>query len=222
MKIRPAFFLVALLLVPGIVMAEEAWQLKKEKNGIQVFVRKVPGSELKEFRGVTYLKGVTLSSLLATLDITEGYTRWLHNCGEARLLKKVSQHERYNYMVTKAPWPVSDRDSVMHSVVSQNPKDLTVTVRMQSVADFMPPVKGRVRIPKLAGLWIYKPLDNGSVMVVYQLHSEPGGKLPASLANTAVVDLPYFTLMNLTKIIQEPQYRDAKYAEVTEPAAKKS
>ncbi len=221
MKVRPALLVLLFCCIPFLASAEDSWVLKREKHGIQLFVRKVPGSGMKEFKGVMYLKDVSLSSLLATMDHAENYVRWLHNCGQARILKTVDLYHRYTYMVITAPWPVSDRDSIVYSVVSQDPKDLTITIQMNAVPDYMPPVMGKVRIPRLTGLWMYKPMENGSVMVIYQLHSEPGGSLPASLANTAVVDLPYYSLMNLMKILQKPMYRNAHYSEVKEPEAKK-
>ena len=50
------------------------------------------------------------------------YPRWMHNCIEARLVKKMSASERMTYSATKAPWPVSTRDMVTHSIVRQDRK----------------------------------------------------------------------------------------------------
>ncbi len=210
---------VALILLAGAVGAEEPWVKKKEKDGIQIFLRKVPGSGIKEFKGITVMKGVRLASFLAALDDTSSYTRWQHNCSEARLLKKIDLYKRYSYVVTKAPWPVWDRDSVIYSMVSQNPKTRVITVQMTGAPNYLPPEKAkkRIRMPKMRGTWTFAPNGKESVTVIYQLHSESGGTLPDNLANTAVVDIPFYTLQNLSRLVREPKFRDAIFKEVSEP-----
>lgn len=196
----------------------DGWTLKKSGSGIVIYLRDMPGSKTKEFRAVMRLPGARISSLMAVFDDTASYPRWMHHCIEARMVKKMSAAERMTYSATEAPWPVSTRDMVTHSIVRQDPKTLAVTLMIKAVPDVLPPVKGRVRIRKLDAVWTFRPEGNGDVTVTYQLHSEPGGSLPPGLANMAVTDLPFNTFTKLRNIIKEEKYAAARLPQITEPA----
>ncbi|HOD16294.1 MAG TPA: START domain-containing protein [Spirochaetota bacterium] len=197
---------------------DDGWTLKKSGNGIVIYLRDMPGSRTKQFRAVMRVPGARLSSLMAVFDDAASYPRWMHHCIEARVVKKISASERMTYSATEAPWPVSTRDMVTHSLVRQDPKSLTVTLTIRAVPDMLPPVNGRVRIRKLDAVWTFRPEGNGDVTVVYQLHSEPGGSLPPGLANMAVTDLPFNTFIKLRNIIKEEKYAMARFPQITEPS----
>jgi hypothetical protein len=219
MKIRYAIsFITALLLCApfGNAAAQSNWTLKKKQSGIEIYVRDAAGSSFKEFRGIMTLSKVKLGSLLAVFDDMASYTRWMHNCTEARLLKLISPFERITYIVTHAPWPVWDRDIVSQTLISQDPKTLAVSIRITGKADYLPPVEKRIRVPRIEVFWLLKPLASGDIEVFYQSHSEPGGELPAGLTNIASVDLPYYTLMKLRDIVKEDKYAKATYPIITE------
>ena len=197
--------------------AADTWVLKKNNNGIEAYLRDVPGTDLKEFKGVMYVSGVRLSSMVATFDDTASYTRWMHNCTESRLLKYMNVHERITYTVTHAPWPAADRDTVVYSLMSQNPDDLSVTIDIAGRPEYLPKQPHRLRIPMMKAMWTFKPLKSGTVMIVYQTVTDPGGPLPLWLLNLSVVDLPYFTMHKFRDVIKEGRYSTAMYQVVEEP-----
>lgn len=210
---------VLALAFPAARAADDGgWTLKKSGSGIEIYLRDYPGSKTKEFRAMMRVPGARLSSLMGVFDDTPSYPRWMHNCIEARLVKRISASERITYSATKAPWPVSTRDMVTHSIVRQDPTTLAVTLKINALPEFLPPVNGRVRIQKLDAAWTFRPEGNGDVLVTYQLHSEPGGSLPAGLANMAVTDLPFNTFIKLRNIIREEKYAAARFPQITEPA----
>ena len=104
-----------------------------------------------------------------------------------------------------------------YSIVSQDPKTLTVTISLTGKPDYIPPVPKTVRVPKMTGMWTFTPMGTGDVMVVYQMHNEPGGSLPPGIANMASVDLPYNTLLRLRELIKQEKYATAVYPQVKEP-----
>ena len=221
---RLALALAAIIAWPLCAGADagESWRLKKKHEGIEIYVRRVPGSKVDEFRGVMRLAGTRLSSLVAAFDDTPSYTRWMHECIEATLVKKITLYERVTYSVTRAPWPVWNRDMVTHSIVSQDPGTLAVTIRMTALpgSDLVPLRERIVRVPMMRGAWSFTPLESGEIEVTYQMRSDPGGTLPQGLANMAVVDLPYYTLRNLRNTVREEPYASAVVPQVTEPKPK--
>ena len=57
--------------------------------------------------------------------------------------------------------------------------------------------------PQVRGVcsWTVTPEAEGRTRVVFEMHLEPGGGIPAWLANSRVVDSPFETLKNLRGII---------------------
>lgn len=195
----------------------DGWKVKKKQDGIVAFLRDMPGSGLKEFRGIMLVKGVRLSSMVATFDDTASYTRWMHNCTESKLLKYMNVRERFTYTVTHAPWPASDRDVIVYSLMTQNPDDLSVTIDITGKPDYLPRQGRRVRIPMMKATWTFKPLKNGDVLVTYQTVTDPGGPLPLALLNLSVVDLPFFTMQKFRNVVKEDRYASAMYTVIEEP-----
>ena len=192
-----------------------AWELAKSGDGITVYTRGVEGSGFKEYKALARIKA-SLSSLVAIVEDIEVYPSWIHTCKEGKLLKKINEKETYNYTVNEAPWPVRDRDAVVHNKISQNPENRVVTIEIKGIPDYIPEKTGVQRVRKIDGFWRFTPLENGSVEVVYQVHSEPGGNLPSWLVNSIVVSQPYYTLVNMQKVVTQTKYRNAEYSFIKE------
>lgn len=195
--------------------AKPEFAVEKDKNGIKVFTRKIEGSALKEFKGVTSIK-TSLTSLIALMDDTPAYTQWLYNVTEVKLIQKINYYERITYTVIHAPWPVSDRDTITYSKITQDPKSKIITISLKGMPDKMPPQGGKVRVPALKGFWQFIPNKNGYVTVIYQVHSEPGGSIPDAIANSTATDIPYNTLLKMHQIVKGEKYQNAKIPEVKE------
>jgi hypothetical protein len=217
MKMKRIFLSLAvgLLFTSGYADSPSEFTLEKDKNGVKVYTRKIEGSSLKEFKGVTAIK-TSLTSLVALMDDTDALPRWLHNCGAARLVQMINERERITYTTVKAPWPVADRDTVTYSKIVQDAKSKIITIYLKGMPDRYPVQSGKVRVPSLKGFWQFIPNKNGYVTVIYQLHSEPGGAIPDALANSTVTDIPYYTLLNMHKIVKEEKYQSAKLPQVKE------
>jgi len=192
-----------------------AWELAKSGDGITVYTRSVKGSGFKEYKALTKIEA-SLSSLVAIVEDIEAYPSWIHTCKEGKLLKKINEKETYNYTINEAPWPVRDRDAVVHNKISQNTENRVVTIEIKGIPDYIPEKTGLQRVRKIDGFWRFTPLENGSVEVVYQVHSEPGGNLPSWLVNSIVVSQPYYTLVNMQKVLTQPKYRNAEYSFIKE------
>ena len=211
-RIRLLLFLVSVLyfitfIIPNMV---SAWELAKKQNEITVYTRHVKGSNFKEYKAVANIKA-SLSSMVAIVDDVEAYPSWIHTCKEGKLLKRINEKETYNYTINDAPWPVRDRDAAVHNKISQNPEDRVIIIEIRGISRYIPEKTGLQRVKKIDGFWRFTPLGNDTVEVVYQVHSEPGGNLPSWLVNSIVVAQPFYTLVNMKKVLTRPKYRQAKY-----------
>jgi len=203
------FFLV--LQLSSLAFAENPWTLSKQAGAIKVFVRDTPGSAIKSFKG-ELIVNAKLTALVALIDDTKVYPKFFYQCKSAKDIKEVGNNQSYKYIVTGMPWPVKDRDTIVHSVISQNKQTKQVEIKMQAAPTLMPLKKGRVRIKKMAGRWLLIPEKNGMTKVVYEMTVDPAGSLPKWLVNTMSTDMPFNTLKNLSTLIKKPVYQTVKHA----------
>ncbi|MEB8432075.1 START domain-containing protein [Cocleimonas sp. KMM 6892] len=203
-------FLFSMLLIFSVPIfaTQDNWYLEKEEDNIQVFVSKTKGSPLKSFRGVVTVDS-SVNSVLSVIADTSSYPRWVHNCKSAKTIKRVSETEIYNHIVTDMPWPVIDRDSVVQSVKTQNKTSNQITITFVSKPAMIEKLPKTVRITKMQGLWELTPLQNGKLKILYQMSVDPGGNIPKWLVNSLAVDIPYHTLNNLRRIAKEDKYKKA-------------
>lgn len=193
---------------------ENGWTLKKNRKGIQVYTRDVPGSGFKEFRATVEVEA-TMAGVLKLMEDIRSYPRWFPKLKESRLLKKISSTEMILYHWMKVPFPADDRDSVFKVTARRDVKTKTVTLGLTSLPDYLPEIKGIIRVKKISGSWTFIPnKERKTVTVIYQMHSDPGGELTPLLANAAVVKRPFTVLKNMREMLKKPEYRDAKDSEL--------
>jgi len=187
-------FLILLFINP---FTEPEWNLKKEKDGIKISIRSYEGSLFDEFKGVTTIENSSLTDVLKIILDVENYENLYPDCMNSKVLKQEGEYYDIHYIQTKGPFPVKDRDSVFEqkTVVNENGKHARVTLK--PLPDFIPKVDGMIRISEGSGFWELKEDSNNNVKVTYQFHGEPGGEIPAWLANSFVVGHPFETLKNL-------------------------
>ena len=217
---RTSVLVVLLLAVCGLdslaaEKKEAKWDLVKDEKGVKVYLRKVKGIDFKEFKGVITIKS-SLASLVALVSDVEASPGWLANCSKSEVLKRLSPQETYVYSLSKAPWPVQNRDAIVHHVISQDKDTRVVTVKQTGKPDYIEKKKRTARVKKADGFWRFTPLENGQVEVVYQVLSDPGGDLPAWLVNSSLASQPYQTLLKMEKEVQREKYRNAVLAFILE------
>lgn len=212
-----------LLLIPGINLlisfsadsSSSPWKLIKDANGIQLSVRTVPGSQVKEYMAAAVFES-TLSSPVSLLEDTPRYTTWNYRCIEAKLLYRKNEFERITYMATESPWPVENRDIAVRSLLAQDRSTGIVKIQLTGLPGYNPGVQGRVRMASLNGYWIFEPAGSGKIRAVYMLHNEPGGSVPESLVNGTLKDIVYTTVWNMRDMLKKNPYRDARLSYIKE------
>ncbi len=189
-----------LLFFSGHETPVDTWELKTKKGNISIYTRTTPKSSIKEVRITTQIDG-TLDQLLTVLDDVPNFKNWVYRCTHSDLLKKVSDDEYYYYNRTDFPFPLSDRDVIIHSKTWTVPGTNIVKTHADAYAkdDLYKVQKGIVRIQVLEYTWTFTPLDNGKVDIDYNILSEPGGVLPAWAINLAITKGPIETMERLKK-----------------------
>ena len=165
---------------------------------------------MKACKGVTELE-TSVSSVLAVLLDVSNFDEWMPKTKEVKVLEKNGEAEVTYYVLTEAPWPVNDRDGVYTFRALKDTQTGGVLIKTGCNPDYIPDQPGVVRIKYSEGSWKLIPLANNRVKVVYQNHSEPGGNIPAWLASSSAVDVPFATLKNIRQQVRLPRYQNRHF-----------
>ena len=134
-------------------MADDAWMLAKDEDGIQVYTRSVADSPLREFRGEVELS-TSIERVVEVFKDADSYRKWMPDVVDSKILTS-SEEEQYQYLENAAPWPVSNRDGVYHVTFARGEEAgaATTIVHVQAVPDYLPRRHGKVRVPRSEGSW---------------------------------------------------------------------
>ena len=203
------FFLTAFTFSGAV--AQNEWEIAKEKDGITIFTRSVEGNEFKAYRGVTELKA-PVSAIIAALQDIPSYKDWMPNTLSTKVLVKEGDRELIYYLSSDAPWPVQDRDGVYRMRFEGKAETGTVYAGFEGLPDYISEKEGFVRIQKLKGYWRIHPTGEGFVHLTYEVNTDPGGDVPVWLVNSTIVSQPFKTLKALRERINLPQYQQREFS----------
>lgn len=210
------FILLVHVRVSDTAMADGGWKLGKNGDGITVSHRIVSGSSFRETEAEMVIRE-SLSSIVSFLSDIDAYRSWYPNTRRISVIRRPSEREIIVHQVIHFPAPCRDRDVIMLSSLTQDPADRAVTITMTGLPDYLPPLKNTIRITKCTGSWRLVPMTNGDVRVRYRMHGEPGGALPAWIANAAVTKRPYEIMSRLRDGVKSDSYRNARLSLIAEP-----
>ena len=204
-----------LVFIPGLsAFAQLNWKLRKDENGIRVFTANSENSSFKSVKVECIVKS-KLSQLVAFLLDIEKQHSWVYNNQSSKLLKKVSENELIFYSEIDVPWPCTDRDYIAHFVIKQvNPQLMTIDSHAEP--DLLPPTDNRVRVKVSNAHWDVMPESAGKLKIVYTVHFDPCGSIPAWLINLFITKGPYQTFDRLRTGLADPVYENAQVSFIKE------
>jgi hypothetical protein len=202
MKARSSFtkstILSLLFSIPLAGMAQADWELKKDEEGIRVFVKDLEGIEFRAFKGEAELD-YSAQEVVMLLQRVDQYPDLFPSTAEARVIKHLNDTSYIHYSYIDSPWPVSDRDGAYRTTISQ--KGSYVEFKLESLPEYVERVEDVVRIQETSAYWKIRTLGERKVHLVYEVYSNPGGSLPAWLVNSAAVSQPFETIQNLHALL---------------------
>lgn len=200
MQLRLFWIGIIILLLTLSVSAQEDWQLKKAEDGIKVYTKTESGSDYKSFKAEMQLN-CRIDDIVEVLKEMNIVNNWVADSKEVKLLK-TEGNSQYFYIETSLPWPFNNRDMVYRfQYIEINSDQVKVTVT--GLPEYIQPKKGIVRLEKANGYWLLTSIDSGKTAVTYEMHVEPGGLIPAWLANAFIVNVPFSTFKGLRRAVQK-------------------
>lgn len=203
--------ILLILLFSNCALAQtgDNWELKENKDGIKIFTRHIESSKIKAIKVECQLDATLSQVVLALMDVKNS-EEWLYHTASNYIVKQISPAELYYYSLVEMPWPISNRDFIAHLKVTQDAVTKVVTIDAPCVADMVRVKPKIVRITNSKGKWVLSPLNSDQVKVVYTLHADPGGSIPAWLINLFVTQGPSQSFKKLKVYLQKPIYKNAK------------
>lgn len=214
-----SLFFAFLLMLPAVfVQADENWSLARDRDGIRVWTRDIPGYPIRGFKAVVTVKS-TLSGLINLIMDTGSADQWIYRTRRIDVLKQDDVQGSFLIQVeTDFPWPLTDRDVVIEGLITQDEKTGSVTVQSHSVAlPAYPPREDFVRMPDMNGNWVFRPVGQGMVEVTMSGRADPGGRIPSGVINLIIHETPWRTLQGLRELIANPRYQKAVLPQIREP-----
>jgi hypothetical protein len=178
------------------------WKPAKDKNGIKVFLSDVAGSSFKAVKVECTLTG-TYAKLIALLANVAGFKNWIYHNKSSTLLKQISPLDFIYYSETSMPWPVSNRDVVLHLQINTDSLPKFLSIKGYNEPSSFPVIPGIVRVPHYKAAWTVTMPTAQTVHISYILELDPGGSIPAWLANSFVDKGPYETFSNLADLLKK-------------------
>jgi len=182
---------------------DQSWNFIKEKDGIKIYTRTEPNTNLKSYKGEADFN-TTMNKLYARLGNLDNLDWWDDDIKEI----KIMHHERdkliHYYIVYDAPWPVTDRDLCVQAHITKDASAGSMIVKADPYPECMPEKKDRVRIKDYWQRWTLHDLHNGSFHVTLEGFVDPGGNIPSWIYNMFITDTPLKVMRNLReKVIED-------------------
>lgn len=200
--------ILLLLCFLSLQAQESGWEEVDRKEDITVFVRKAEGSKLKEVK----IKGkitCPLSELVKALEDVDAHGKWVKSTIESKTLDKAAVNDFHYYISTDMPYPVKNRDVVIHYYREQDPATKKVRINFDGVSDKLDAQKKFVRIPFFKAYYNITPKANKVQELEYYFKVDPGGSIPNWIANMAMTKGPMDTIESLFELIRSGHYKGA-------------
>jgi hypothetical protein len=185
-KIKPCPSVCALVLFATLLLPAAAhctgWEStsKNPDDRLEVFEREVPGSPIKELKGVGEIDAPPRACWNVIRDYN-GYAGFMPYVKKSEVLK-VHAATTYVYSVIDPNLPfISMRDYTIKIDDTSEPALNRYSTRWTIANDKGPSREATViRIERNEGSWEFTPLGDGRrTLATYIVHADPGGQLPA-------------------------------------------
>lgn len=186
---RSMSFLPAVSLLFLLASAEEpAWRQVARDDGISVMSRTTPGSPVAEVKA-TVLVDAPAEAVWRVIRDYPNYTKIMPYTAESRVLASEQDGKvMVVYCLISAPL-VDKRDFIIRIQDESDWKDGQGYMKATWTAaqhEAQPERPGIVRVKLDTGSWLLEPREGGKkTFATYYLHTDPGGSLPAWVADKA-------------------------------------
>jgi hypothetical protein len=204
MKRYSGLFLFLLVLLPGLLHAEDGWQLVREGEGVKAYTRFTPGSPFVSCRVVCEVDA-PLEAVRELLHDSAMTTRWYQHLRECRELRRGKNNlEFLYYFVFQGIWPVADRDLVAHVRITRDDSDVficEVSALDEGSVSLVPLNRKYVRVKTSMSTFRLTRIERSRTLLMHETTADPAGIVPAFLVNLYMAQVPFQALRNMRTLL---------------------
>jgi hypothetical protein len=192
-----AGLVLTLGLMSQFAFAGSKWEMVGEKDGIKVYRMEVPGSPLVAFKGVKVMPvPITKVAQVILDEDTEKKKEWIDMIKDFQIVQK-GTFESVTYSAYDLPWPLTDRDYVIHSHLKIDNEGNQIVIELKSTEHPKAPKTIGVRAELVRSLYKLVPRPGRTTEVTVEIQTDPKGDLPKWLVNVIQKGWPSNTLKKM-------------------------
>lgn len=159
------------------------WEFIKEKKGFKIYSREMPGTSLLGFKVEGHINAPIIDIMSNLRDIQYA-TEWQPDLKEKVSIEDRGADEAITYSKVDMPWPLDDRDYVLHNKLLVNKEKKLLYVISKSVKHegwnkARRAVRANIGYSNI-GL---RPVDGDKTYVEWTLFGDPSGNIPNWVVN---------------------------------------
>jgi hypothetical protein len=204
-----------LLAVSGAALAEPKkqklppWAKFADEDGIALFRREVPGSDIVALRGEGLVDAPILRVGSVLIDSAHS-TEWIDSLSESRIVRKISETEYVKWDHITTPFGIADRDFVFKVRIEFKAKEKQMIVSFHSVKDSAAPKTDHVRGELVYGSYVLTSVGGGrQTRVLAEVLCDPKGSVAKWMVNLFQKSWPYDTISNLRRQVKKAGFVDS-------------
>lgn len=191
------------LLHADVYAVGDQWELEFDRDGIRVYTQIEGESPFKQIKVTTTINAPVEKVMEILLAFGE-YNQWMNQVQESYLVNQADS-SYYVFILEDAAWPVQDRYQVSKLNVRQSVSKSKVQFR--TVPNFIEKRKDAIQIKQFEGYWELEDRADHQCSLEYVLIQNPGGYVPAWLANFQAVDSPFQSIYKLRELAENARIR---------------
>lgn len=159
------------------------WEFIKETNGFKIYSRQMPGSNIMGFKVEGHINAPIID-LMATLRDVDYSTQWQPDLLEKTSIEDRGAQEALTYSRVDMPWPLDDRDYVLHNqLLLDKERNLLFVISKSTEHPKYGPRKGAVRAKIGYSNIGLRPVTKSRTYVEWTLFGDPKGNIPGWVVN---------------------------------------
>lgn len=186
---------------------EGNWEFRVDHKGIKIFSSKIRGSQVLGFKGETVFDA-SLRKLISLFHDFGNYGKWVHQLAEMEVLHESDELDYVVRQVLNTPWPLPKREMIVRTALHAS-EEGALALTMTGIPDYAPSRPDFHRVRDARGVWILMPVGHGKVHVTFVMHLDPGSDIPPAISNAALFEVPFYSLLKMRTLVQDPSYKPA-------------
>lgn len=199
------------------------WVQEIDKDGVQVYSYKAPGSFTKQWKGVVrgkYTQSQLVAALMLENHSLDNCKQWIPVCTDLKVLEPYSdkaQGDSVLWTLELMPPVFKNREYAIKSHANQDPQSKVVTIDIMAATNKVPLNDCCVRITHIHNRWQVSPAANGEVEIQLVQDFSMGGFFPNFLLNLGNAEETWKLLHDqLPTLLNKELYRTARFDYIDE------